>query len=128
MNLRYEGYYILRFFSRMIFGRGFLLRNKLVRTIYLFLRECLIFFSYAHWRQKNWEKQNPDAPWLVKDSITCIENWINKEMKGFEFGSGRSTKWFSERVSFYYSIEGDFDWYQNQSRLIKKTLKKRNVK
>jgi len=123
MNLRFEGYYILRFLSRMFFGRGFLLRNKLARKIYLFLRECIIIFSYVHWRQKFWEKQNPDSPWLVKDSIVFIESWLNEEMKGFEFGSGRSTKWFTERVSFYYSIEGDFDWYKKTIEMNKDNIK-----
>ena len=33
-------------------------------------------------------------------------------MKGFEFGSGRSTKWFADKISFYYSIEGDFEWFK----------------
>ena len=46
-------------------------------------------------------------------------------MKGFEFGSGRSTNWFTRRVSFYFSIEGDFKWYKksiemNKDNIIKK--------
>ena len=44
MNLRHGVYYILRFFSRLIFGRNFLIRNKKVAKIYIILVKSLITF------------------------------------------------------------------------------------
>ena len=46
-------------------------------------------------------------------------------MKGFEFGSGRSTKWFSQKTSFYFSVEGDLEWYKKTLNENKKNIKNR---
>ena len=43
-------------------------------------------------------------------------------MKGFEFGSGRSTKWFTNKVSYYYSVEGNFEWYNKTVDQNKKSI------
>ena len=45
-------------------------------------------------------------------------------MKGFEFGSGRSTNWFTQRVSFFFSTEGDFKWYKKSIESNKENIKK----
>ena len=79
MNLRYGVYYILRFFSRLIFGRNFLIRNKNVAKIYIFASKIAHYFSYFHWKQKFWERKNPEAPWLVQDAIRFIEEWLNDD-------------------------------------------------
>ena len=112
MYLRYYFYFILRFFSRLLFGRNFLYRHKKINKVYCFTRSIFHLFSYVHWKQKNWERRNPDAPWLVQDSIAFLEGWLKNDMKGFEFGSGRSTKWFTDRVSFYFSTEGNYIWFK----------------
>ena len=65
MNVRFIIYYTLRFFSRLIFGRSFLIRNKLAVNLYLFLVSIVHFFSIAHRKQQKWEKENPNAPWPV---------------------------------------------------------------
>ncbi len=123
MNLRFVTYYILRFFSRLVFGRNFLNRNKLAVNIYLFFVSIVQFFSIAHRKQKKWEKENHDAPWLVPDSVIFLEKWLKKNMKGFEFGSGRSTKWFTNKVSFYYSVEGNLEWYNKTTDANKNNIK-----
>ena len=124
MNTRYYFYFILRFFSRLIFGRNFLNRYKKISYIYCFVRSIFHIFSYAHWKQKKWESRNPDAPWLVQDSILFLDEWLQNDMKGFEFGSGRSTKWFTKRVSFYFSTEGNFEWYKKSIESNKENIKK----
>ncbi len=123
MNLRYGVYYILRFISRLIFGRNFLIRNKIAVNIYLFLVSIVRFFSIAHRRQEKWEQENPNAPWLVPESVLFLEKWIQKNMKGFEFGSGRSTKWFAGKTSFFYSVEGNLEWYYKAVNENKKNIK-----
>ena len=99
----------MRFLSRLVFGRNFLIRNKLAINIYLFFSSVVHLFSIAHRKQQKWEKENPNAPWLVPESVLFLEKWIQKNMKGFEFGSGRSTKWFTSKTSFYYSVEGNLE-------------------
>ena len=111
MKLRFVFYYIIRSLSRFLFGRNFLYRNNIAKNFYIYFVTTVQFFSLDHRKQAKWEKDNPEAPWLVPKAVLFIENWLKKEMRGFEFGSGRSTKWFANKVSFYYSIEGDFDWY-----------------
>ena len=123
MNLRFMVYYILRYFSRLFFGRNFLMRNKFAFNIYLFCVSIVHFFSISHRKQQKWEKANPDAPWLVPESILFLERWLKKNMKGFEFGSGRSTKWFTNKVSFYYSVEGNLEWYNKSIDANKKNIK-----
>ncbi len=123
MNLRFIFYYILRFFSRLFFGRNFLMRNKLAVKTYLFFVSIVHFFSIAHRKQQKWETENPDAPWLVPESILFLDKWLQKNMHGFEFGSGRSTKWFTNRVSFYYSVEGNLEWYNKTVYANKKNIK-----
>ena len=122
MNLRFIFYYILRFFSRLFFGRNFLMRNKLAVKTYLFFVSIVHFFSIAHRKQQKWETENPDAPWLVPESILFLDKWLQKNMHGFEFGSGRSTKWFTNRVSFYYSVEGNLEWYNKTVYANKKKI------
>ncbi len=125
MNLRFGVYYTLRFFSRLIFGRKFLNRNKRAVKLYLFFVAIIQFFSIAHRKQKKWEKENPDAPWLVPNAVLFLENWLKINMKGFEFGSGRSTKWFTRKISFYYSVEGNYEWYKKTTYENKKNIKNR---
>lgn len=66
-----------------------------------------------------WEKFNPNLPWLTKDSIYIIENLISKKDRMLEFGSGRSTIWFSSIVNSLTSIESDKKWYLKISDEIK---------
>lgn len=122
MNLRFTIYYILRFLSRLFFGRNFLMRNKLAVNIYLFFVSIVHFFSITHRKHQKWERENPDAPWLVPESILFLEKWLQRNMKGFEFGSGRSTKWFTNKVSYYYSVEGNFEWYNKTVDQNKKSI------
>ena len=113
MNLRYLFYIFVRSFSRLLFGRNFLNRYRKISYIYCFVRSIFHLFSYAHWKQKNWERNNPEAPWLVQDSIVFLEGWLNNDMKGFEFELVRSPKWFTQRVSFYFLLKVTFSYLKN---------------
>lgn len=59
-----------------------------------------------------WERMNPDKPWLCRGAITYCETHLTKSMVCVEFGSGRSTVWFAERVRHLTSIEHDGRWYE----------------
>ncbi len=64
-------------------------------------------------RTKNYlfEKNNPHLPWVNREAINIFENLLNKKDVGVEFGSGRSTIWFSKKVKHLTSIEDDKNWY-----------------
>jgi tetratricopeptide (TPR) repeat protein len=51
------------------------------------------------------------VPWYTYPAIEFLENKINKNFRVFEFGSGNSTLWFSERVLQVVSVESDLDWF-----------------
>lgn len=50
-------------------------------------------------------------PWLTYPAISWLNKYINKEMKVFEFGSGNSTLFFSNRAASVISVEHDEKWY-----------------
>ena len=49
-------------------------------------------------------------PWWIEDSVPYVEKLLNKDMVVFEYGSGRSTIWFAERVKKIYSVEYQEKW------------------
>jgi len=59
-----------------------------------------------------WEKRNPTLPWLCFGTIAYCEAHLSKTMTALEFGSGRSTLWFSRRVRHLTSIEFDRRWFE----------------
>jgi hypothetical protein len=62
------------------------------------------------------ERRHPDAPWLTPESVAFLERWLTPDWVGFEWGSGRSTLWFAERVRLLISIEHDPHWYEKIAR------------
>jgi Methyltransferase domain len=62
------------------------------------------------------ERRKPDAPWLTSDAVTFLGRWLEQNFVGFEWGSGRSTIWFAERVQQLTSIEHDPHWLEEVSR------------
>lgn len=52
-----------------------------------------------------------DKPWFAESSIDYIDSILNKDMTLFEYGSGLSTLWFTERVKSITSIENDEGWF-----------------
>jgi predicted O-methyltransferase YrrM len=68
---------------------------------------------YLYNRIKNYlfEKKNPHLPWINKKAINIFESLLIKKDVGVEFGSGRSTIWFSEKVKHLTSIEDNKEWF-----------------
>lgn len=58
-----------------------------------------------------WEKSNPDKPWMCPGTIEFLQNKLSRSMNALEFGSGRSTLWFSSLVGNLTSIEHDAGWF-----------------
>ncbi len=59
-----------------------------------------------------WEKLNPDKPWMCPGTIDFCQAKLSQSMKALEFGSGRSTVWFSNLVGTLTSVEYDARWYE----------------
>lgn len=57
------------------------------------------------------ERLRPNDPWLAPGAIRYLDKTLQAEWAGFEWGSGRSTKWFGERLRTLISIEHDAGWH-----------------
>lgn len=54
-------------------------------------------------------------PWFVPAAVTALEGLITDRFVIFEFGSGASTLWFSERAGEVISVENNPAWYREVS-------------
>jgi predicted O-methyltransferase YrrM len=62
---------------------------------------------------------HPQWPWLTKEAILLLERLLRPDDIGLEFGSGRSTIWFAERVEKLISIEHDIYWFEKINKKLK---------
>ncbi len=62
-------------------------------------------------RHTIYERRHPDHPWISPGSIQWLDRHLRKDMRGFEWGSGRSTSWFAQRLDSITSIENDEAWH-----------------
>jgi Methyltransferase domain len=67
-----------------------------------------------------YERHHPDAPWLTSEAVAFLERWLELDSLGFEWGSGRSTVWFAQRVRRLISIEHDPRWDEEVRRCLHK--------
>ena len=58
-----------------------------------------------------WQRRYPGAPWLTARAVDILSEWLRPDDTVFEWGSGNSTVWFSERVARVVSVEHDNAWY-----------------
>lgn len=94
----------------MLFNRSF----KHINIRYIYNRIKLIIY----------EKRFPKEPWLTAASNQILNNLLNSNDVGIEFGSGRSTIWFSVRVKKLYSLETNVSWF----KLVKKNIDSQDIK
>ena len=66
---------------------------------------------------------HPDHPWLTKLANSILASYLKNSDIGLEFGSGRSTIWFAERVKLLVSVEHNPIWH----RRVEDVLKKRHI-
>ena len=57
------------------------------------------------------DRNNKPIPWFTYPAIEFLSGKLNKRMTIFEFGSGNSTLFFSERVNQITSVEHNRTWY-----------------
>lgn len=84
--------------------------------------------SFSHWTpryigsriaEKYYYTAHPDHPWLTRTANEILAAYLKKSDIGLEFGSGRSTVWFSKRVGHLTSVEHDKVWFQKVSQILK---------
>jgi len=76
---------------------------------------------YVAGRIRNWlyEKRHPDHPWLAPRAIAWLEQNLRPDMRGFEWGSGRSTLWFGRRLNTLVSVESNAGWFETVRQQVK---------
>lgn len=66
-----------------------------------------------------YQKRNPTLPWLAPDAIYLLDQLLDGG-KGLEFGSGRSTLFFSGMVEQLDSVEHHEAWYHKVNESLSK--------
>ena len=81
----------------------------------------------AHWtpryvgarlQEMAYARLEPDKPWLTRQPNLALESLLKPTDKGLEFGSGRSTVWFAQRLASLTSVEHDRDWHDQVAKKI----------
>jgi len=81
-------------------------------------------YIYNRLKLVAYERVFPSAPWLTFTMSQFLGSWLKPGDQGFEWGSGRSTTWFAERVGSLASVEHNPEWYRRVSaELNRKGLK-----
>ncbi|MEO9481806.1 MAG: FkbM family methyltransferase [Ekhidna sp.] len=57
-------------------------------------------------------KDGDSLPWLTYPAIEFVKERLKSNFEIFEFGSGNSTLFFSERVQLIISVESDRDFFE----------------
>src|SRR6478752_7701283 len=57
-------------------------------------------------------------PWLTRDAVLFLDRHLSRDMRGFEWGSGRSTIWFAKRIGALVSIEDNEQWYERLRSIV----------
>lgn len=66
-----------------------------------------------------YQKRHPDHPWLTPHAISLMQSWLKSTDRGVEWGTGKSTVWFAERVERLVSVEHDPAWHERTSLILK---------
>jgi len=54
----------------------------------------------------------PDHPWLTQQANSLLSTLLKPTDVGLEWGSGKSTLWFAQRIKHLTSVEHDEAWYK----------------
>jgi len=87
--------------------------NKFKYTLY----QIMTPFVKAHYKIFN--ILYPKSPWTSPASILFFDKALKNDMVGLEYGSGRSTLFFSKRIKKLVSIEHNEQWYKIVSKQLK---------
>lgn len=71
----------------------------------------------------NLEDKKKQIPWIVFRAKKFLDDYLKKDMKVFEWGSGGSTIYFCKKVNNVFAIEHDETWYNE----VKEVISKENI-
>ncbi|WP_148289447.1 hypothetical protein [Fibrella aestuarina] len=96
----------------------------LMRVDFLFMVSSTNgYLRETGWLKSFWQKrplsvEGKPIPWFTYSAIHFLEEKLNKSLTVFEYGSGGSTLWLSDRVASVTSIENDKVWFDLVSKNI----------
>ncbi len=62
----------------------------------------------------------PILPWISYTSIGIFKNFLSKNSRVLEFGSGMSTIWYAKYAGYVCSVENNEIWYEKVKSIIEK--------
>jgi hypothetical protein len=80
--------------------------------------------SFGHWdpayvlsrtAEMIYRRRNADLPWLTSTANSLLPHLLRSSDVGLEWGSGRSTIWFAQRIAHLTSVEHNAGWYERVS-------------
>ena len=104
-------------------GNGKLFKQIIIwktKTKYIFRSLSFLFSHPRHFKYfPTWVKSffnnhnafNDELPWLTYEAIDWLNDFLSKEKKIFEYGSGGSTLFFIKKAGKVVSVEHDRAWY-----------------
>jgi hypothetical protein len=105
--------------------------NLTLKGLFLFFITHLNWIRFIpHWHKTLNKYQNITAidlclPWYNYGAINWVKNYIKKEMKVFEYGTGGSTLFYANSAYELISVEHNKSWYD---KIVKYTETFKNVK
>lgn len=81
-----------------------------------------VAYLWNRLKDKLYQRLHPREPWLTPAAIKVLKATLTREMRGLEFGSGRSTAWFAGRLGHLTSVEHDRGWYEKVSARLKQNV------
>jgi predicted O-methyltransferase YrrM len=57
-------------------------------------------------------KSHPNTPWITRNAIYLLDNWLRPTDRGLEWGSGRSTIWYAQHCKHVTSVEHNGEWHK----------------
>lgn len=87
-----------------------------LKSLKFYLLHPIIFVRRVAY--KIYEMRHPEDPWIAQGAVQFLDQNLKKDMKLFEWGSGRSTLWFSKRVKQVVSIEYNSQWASKLSAML----------
>ena len=80
-------------------------------------------FAKSVWRQKPIDSKKKLIPWFTYSAIEWLNQFDFSKKNFFEYGSGNSTIYWSERVKNITSLESDKKWYDEIEKKMPSNVK-----
>ena len=96
----------------------YIVAKKAFSLEYFFYRVSRPILKVNYWL---YTLSHPNRPWLSPESIKYLEERLTKKMIGLEYGSGRSTVFFANKLKKLISIEHHAEWHKKVENLLTKS-------